>query len=356
MYFNMSGYPNKIEAAVLVSTNKPLQVLEMKLPKLMKGQILVKVIYSGVCRSQLMECKGLRGKDKWLPHLLGHEGSGVVIKVGESVSKVSIGDEVILTWIECEGIDAKPAKYRQNKKVINAGKVTTFSNYTIVSENRVIKKPKKMPFDVAALFGCAFPTGAGMIINDLRFSKNDNVVVLGLGGIGMSALIALVASGIRNIIAVDMSDAKLMIAKRLGIKHTYNSKNEKIIDKIFKITNKGADYCIESAGSIKTIELGFNLINNKGTLLFASHPDNNKKISLYPHDLIKGKKIFGSWGGSVLPDRDIPKIYKLFKKTKVPYDALISKKYTLKDINIAMNDMNDGKVFRPLIKMHHEKN
>ena len=210
-----------------------------------------------------------------------------------------------------------------------------------------------MAFDVAALYGCAFPTGAGMVINDLRFNKYDNIVVLGLGGIGMSALIALVSKGIKNIIALDTSDEKLKIAERLGIKHTYNPKSEKIIDKILKITNKGADYCIESAGSIKTIELGFKLINNEGTLLFASHPDNKKKISLYPHDLIKGKKIFGSWGGSVMPDRDIPRIYKLFKKTKIPYDVLISKKYSLKEINIAIKDLSNGKVFRPLIKMDH---
>ena len=187
----MSGYPNKIEAAVLVSTNKPLQVLEMKLPKLMKGQILVKVIFSGVCRSQLMECKGLRGKDKWLPHLLGHEGSGVVIKVGEGVSKVSIGDEVILTWIECEGIDAKPAKYRHNKKVINAGKVTTFSNYTIVSENRLVIKPTGLSLKEAVLFGCALPTGAGIIKNEINLKKyfiknilkDEIVICMGAGSI-----------------------------------------------------------------------------------------------------------------------------------------------------------------------------
>ena len=349
----MSKYPCKIKAAVLVNIKKPLQILELKTPKLMKGQILVKVFFSGICKSQLMECKGFRGKDKWLPHLLGHEGSGVVIKVGTGVNKVSIGDEVILTWIECEGIDADPVKYRHNKKVINAGKVTTFSNYTIVSENRVIKKPKKMPFDIAALYGCAFPTGAGMVINDLSFNKHDNILVLGLGGIGMSALIALVSKGIKNIIALDTSDEKLKIAKRFGIKHTYNPKSEKINEQILQITNKGADYCIESAGSVKTIELGFKLINNEGTLLFASHPDNKKKISLYPHDLIKGKKIFGSWGGSVMPDRDIPRIYKLFKKTKIPYDVLISKQYSLKEINIAIKDLSNGKVFRPLIKMDH---
>ncbi len=348
----MYNIPKNIQAAVLVRINKPLEILSMPLPKLKKGQVLVKILYSGVCRSQLMEVKGNRGDDKWLPHMLGHEGTGIIIDTGPSVRKVSIGDEVILTWIQCNGLDAVPARFKYKKTFVNSGKVTTFSNYSIISENRVVKKPKKMSLKVASLYGCAFPTGAGMVINDLKFKKSDFVLILGLGGIGMSSLIALKASGHKNIIALDTSDTKLRIAAKMGVKFTLNARN-KFKSDFYKITGCGADYCIESAGTTQSIELGFNLINETGTLLFASHPKNEEKIKIFPHELIKGKKIYGSWGGGVKPDQDIKKIYNLFEKFSVPYGDLIKSHYSLKDINIALNDLEKGKVFRPIIKMEH---
>ncbi len=349
----MYEIPKKIQAAVLLNTNRPLEILSLSVPKLKKGQVLVKILYSGVCRSQLMECRGNRGIDKWLPHMMGHEGYGIVIDVGPGVKKVSIADEVILTWIKCDGIDAEPARYKNKSTYINSGKVTTFSNFSIVSENRTIKKPKRMPEKVASLYGCAFPTGAGMVLNDIKFKKNNFILILGLGGIGMSSLIALRAMGHENIIVLDTSNKKLKIASKMGVKFTLNAKS-KFKEKLYKITGNGVDYCIESAGTTQSIELGFNLINDAGTLLFASHPKNEEKIQLFPHDLIRGKKIFGSWGGGVKPDIDIQKIYNLFQKFSVPYNDLIKTSYSLRDINTALNDLEKGKVFRPIIKMEHK--
>ena len=151
-----------IKAAVLFEIGKPLQIREITSNPLKKGQVLIKILYSGICRSQLMEVQGLRGDDKWLPHLLGHEGSGIVEAIGEGVTKVKPGDEVILTWIKSSGLEADYAIYNYKDSVINSGAVTTFSNYSIVSENRVVKKPVNIPFDLAILFGCALPTGAGI--------------------------------------------------------------------------------------------------------------------------------------------------------------------------------------------------
>ena len=139
--------PKHFDAAVLVRTAEPLKFYRVEFPDLKFGQVLVKINYSGVCRSQLMEIDGNRGEDKWLPHMLGHEGSGEIIAVGDGVKKVKIGEEVILTWIKGEGVEAdRPQSYSSNGIKINAGHVTTFSNYSVVSENRVAKKPLKKFF------------------------------------------------------------------------------------------------------------------------------------------------------------------------------------------------------------------
>ena len=343
-----------ITAAVLVNINKELEIRKFFSSELLHGQVLVKILFSGVCRSQLMEVSGNRGKDPWLPHLLGHEGTGVVCAIGEGVTKVKPGDKIILSWIKGKGIDAQPAIYNYENTVINSGKVSTFSNYSVVSENRLIKKPDNMPFEIASLFGCALSTGAGMVINELNLKKNSTVAVLGLGGIGLSALMALKSIGVEKIIAIDISEEKLVFARIIGATHTINFSNENYKDLIIEFINQGIDYCIESAGKISTIEEGFRLIRrNGGQLLFSSHPAYGEKITLDPHEMISGKKIAGSWGGGIKPDEDIPRIYNILLNSNMNIRSLITKKYKLSEINCALDDLKNGNVFRPLIVMDH---
>lgn len=172
-----------IKAAVLYELNQPLVIEELNTKELLPGQVLVKIFFSGVCRSQLMEARGLRGNDQWLPHMLGHEASGEVISTGKGVTKVKIGDKVVLGWIKGNGLDADGAKYTNSKnEIINSGRVTTFSNYSIVSESRIVKLEEGVPFDVAVLFGCALPTGAGIVFNELKPLENESLAVIGLGG------------------------------------------------------------------------------------------------------------------------------------------------------------------------------
>ena len=290
----------KMKAAVLKNINIPLEVNNLEIPPLVTGQILVKIAYSGVCRSQLMEVRGGRGEDPWLPHLLGHEGSGIVISVGDGVTKVKSGDEVVLGWLKGEGLDAPGAQFKLGDQIINSGRVTTFCNYSVVSESRVVKKPEGLPFDEAVLFGCALPTGAGLALNEIKPSADQSVVVLGLGGIGLSALMALKALGVNNLIAADILGEKLKMAKKLGVASCLNTSDKKFLTEIKKLTSGGADYCIESAGRVSTIELGFSLIKSGGgKLLFASHPPEGESIRLVPHELIAGKQIAGSWGGQL---------------------------------------------------------
>ena len=342
-------------AVILEQLNKPLIIKKIKIPGLLTGQVLVKVLYSGVCRSQLMEARGGRGEDKWLPHLLGHEGSGIVVSVGGGVTKVKPNDHVILGWVKGEGLDAPGAKYLSDNKIINSGKVTTFSNYSIISENRLVIKPPSLPFDLAVLFGCALPTGAGMVINELNPNVDQSVIVLGLGGIGLSALMALKAIGVRTIIGMDISDKKLVFAKTIGATHTFSC-NDDGVREVINLTRGGADICIESAGQISTIEIGFSLIRkNGGKLLFSSHPPEGEMIRLAPHELISGKQISGSWGGATKPDKDIPRFHSIFETANIQLESLLTKRYSIEQVNEALEDLESGKVFRPLIEMQHHK-
>ena len=345
-----------LRAAVLVNTREPLKVCDVEIPTVKPEQVLVKVLFSGVCRSQLMEIEGHRGPDIWLPHMLGHEASGVVLKIGEKVKKVEVGDEVILTWIKSKGLEPEGRQqYFSKDMVINAGHITTLSNYTVVAENRVVRKPKSLDTKLAALFGCALPTGSGMVLNQLKPDMGSSVGVFGLGGIGLSAISVLGFFSCRIVCAIDISDRKLELALKLGATHFINPKKNNLKREISKITNGlGLDYCIEAAGSIETIESAFGIIKNEGgRLLFASHPKHQEKIQLDPHDLISGKQIQGSWGGGTNPDEDFGKIYSILYKNNVPIDQLITKTYTLEQVNQAVMDLKLGKVFRPIIKMKH---
>jgi S-(hydroxymethyl)glutathione dehydrogenase/alcohol dehydrogenase len=345
-----------MKAAVLFRLNEPLKVysgIEYSGPS--RGQVLVKLAYSGVCHSQLMEARGRRGPDAYLPHMLGHEGSGKVIEIGDGVTKVKKDDLVILGWIKGSGLDGGGVKYRCHcmSEPINAGGVTTFNEYALVSENRVVPLPLGVPLDVAVLFGCAVPTGAGIIINDLQPHLGSTVAVFGMGGIGMSALMATKLFECSKVIAVDVSDEKLALAQSFGATHVINARISDPVAEIKGLTNGvGLDYAIDASGQVRVIEQAFESVRRGGgECVFASHPDHGKKITIDPYELICGKQIRGSWGGATDPDRDIPKLAQLYREGKLPLEKLITKRYQLEEINDAMDDLENLRVGRPLIEI-----
>lgn len=340
-----------MKAAVLIVTNEPLQIKNIDIPNLKEGQVLVKVAYSGVCHSQLMEVKGKRGEDKWLPHMLGHEGTAIVSNIGPNVTKVKVNDKVILGWIKSTGINALPATYKCDGGNINSGNITTFSEYSVVSENRLVKLPLGIPMDIGVLFGCAIPTGAGIIMNEIIPRDNSTIAIFGLGGIGLSSLMATKLFNCKNIIAIDIEDSKLKLAKEFGATYTINSTKEDTLKRIMEITdNKGLDYSVESSGLAKVIELAFKSVKNNGGLcIFASHPKKGDKICIDPYDLICGKQLKGSWGGASNPDIDIPILARLYTEGKLPLHKLFDKRYSLEQINDALEDLKNREVIRPLI-------
>jgi len=290
----------KTRAAVLYELNKPLKIEELSIPDLKEGQVLVKIAYSGVCRSQLNEIKGLKGEDKYLPHTLGHEGSGIVETVGPGVEKVKPGDYIVLTWIKGDGLDVSSTTYQSNNgAIINSGAISTFMEYAIISENRLVAIPKQMPLREASLLGCAVPTGAGIVMNTAQVRQGSSVAVFGIGGIGLSAVMASSSINVATIIAIDIIEHKLEQARQLGATHLINASQQDPMAIILEITGgRGVDYAIEAAGQRETMETAFQAVHDNGGLcVLAGNLPHGERISLDPFDLIRGKLIVGTWGG-----------------------------------------------------------
>lgn len=345
----------KAHAAVLFEPGKPLRLVQdLEVDGPGHGQVLVRIAYSGVCHSQLMEVSGKRGEDRFLPHLLGHEGTGRVVEVGEGVTKVTPGDLVVLGWIKGQGLDSGGHRYSSDGRIINAGGVTTFNEMALVSENRLVKLPPSIPLDVGVLFGCAIPTGAGIVMNEVQPRSGSTVAVFGLGGIGLSALMATMLYDCASVIAIDVSEEKLALAGDFGATHLINASRVDAIEQIRGLTEgKGVDYAIEASGMCSVIETAFDAVRRGGGLcLFASHPEHGQKIRLDPYELICGKQIRGSWGGASRPDIDVPRLAELYLQGRLPLDKLITKRYSLDQINTALDDLEHKRVGRPLIEIN----
>jgi S-(hydroxymethyl)glutathione dehydrogenase/alcohol dehydrogenase len=267
------------------------------------------------------------------------------------VTKIAPGDRVVLSWIKGDGLDAPGPKYRLGEIVINAGGVTTFNTHALVAENRCVRLPEGLPLDVAALLGCAVSTGAGIVLNEIVPEPDARAAVFGVGGIGMIAVMALRAAGCARIIAVDVEPTKLMASLTFGATDTIDARTEDPVSAIRELTaGRGVDYAIDASGQTRTIEQAFESVRKFGGLcVFASHPANGERISLDPHDLISGKRLRGSWGGATRPDIDVPRYVALYRDGRLPFDRLVGKRYTLNEVNTALEDLASGRVMRPLI-------
>ncbi len=338
-------------AALLHKHKKPLKILKnLNFEEIKNKQVLVRIYYSGLCGSQVAEINGFRDDSKYLPHLLGHEGYGKVIKVGSKVSKVKINDKVILSWIKGKGYNSKGIKIKFKDKIINAGPVTTFSKYSIISENRCYLAPKNINPQLAVLFGCAIPTGLGMLINELKPKCNKNFILFGAGGIGIVTLIGLKLFKPKSVTVVDINTKKYQFIKKINKNYNFIRYTNNLREILKTNNNEFFDYAIDCSGKVESINTAFKVIKDKGELIFASHPKKNKKITIDPFDLIKGKKLIGSWGGSCRMDKDINKFYLLHKKKKINLSMLKTKMYKINDINKAISDYKKGKIIRAIFK------
>ncbi len=346
--------PRSMTAAILVAQHEPLVVAEVQLPEsLAVGQVLVKVHYSGICGSQLGEIDGAKGPDKFLPHLLGHEGSGTVVAIGPGVRHVKPGDTVVLHWRKGIGIESETPSYRWEGCTVKAGWVTTFNEYAIVSENRVTSIPADTDLEVATLFGCAVTTGFGVIVNNAKVTIGESVVVFGAGGIGLNIVQAAALVTAHPIIAVDRFDNRLQLAHQMGATHTVNSSKENATTRIREILGgAGLDVFIDNTGQPAIIEMGYELTGPRGRVTLVGVPKKGNNISLYSLPLHFGKVVSGSHGGEAISHEDIPRYHGLYRQGRIKLQELITDYFDLDEINVAIQRMRDGDVGgRCLIRM-----
>lgn len=339
----------KTKAAVLRNVGGPLIIEELEIPELTRGQVLVQILCSGLCRSQLNEINGRKGKE-FIPHLLGHEASGFVVEIGDGVKKVKPDDYVVCSWIKGSGLKSSAAIYYQGKTgKVNAGPVATFASYAIVAENGLVKVSDELSPPMAAILGCAVPTGAGIIDNLVIKKPGQKIAVFGIGGVGASALLRAAAVGL-ECYAFDLKPWKLNWAReKLGVRAV----DVLFDDVIFSISEFIGffDFSIECSGSRIAMEMAFECLKNDGTAIIAGNLEPGEKISIDPFELIKGKKLRGTWGGECVIDKEVPFYAAEYLEGKMAIDKMVSKIYPFDQINEGLKDLEEGKLIRGVVMM-----
>ena len=334
----------QFNAAILYSLNSRLELKKIE-PKscLKENQFLIKLKYTGICGSQLGEISGVKGKDKYLPHLLGHEGTGIVVAKKSKSRKINIGDKVVLHWKPSNGKDSQNPQYIYKNKDINAGKVTTFNEYAIVPENRITKLKKKTNMSHACLLGCSLTTAYGVLKNNAKVKKNKNILIWGSGAVGQALIILSKLFFVNKIIAIDINSDKLIKSKKLGADILLNYNDKNFQNKISSLT-EDIDYIIETTGNTKIIEKCYNILSKKGKLILVGVPHYKKKISIHTLPLHFGKVITGSHGGNIKPQKDIPYLEKLINSNKIKVSDLITNVFEFNKINTALNQMKKNRI------------
>lgn len=343
----------KTRAAILEKLNSPLILDEIEIPKLECGQVLVQVRCSGICGTQLGEIAGVKGPDKYLPHLLGHEGGAMVLETGPGVSHVRTGDRVVMHWQKGAGVQAQPAKYNQNGHIINAGWVTTFCEHAVISENRLTPIPNDVDFEVAALMGCGVTTAFGLINNDAQLKLGQSVAVFGCGGVGLNVVQGAAMMAADPVIAIDIIESKLKLAAELGATHLINSAQVDVRDEICKIVGRrGVDVAVENTGQVRVIELAYELTAPAGRTVLVGVPRYDQDITIHSLPLHFGKVLIGSEGGHTNPTLDIPRYLNLHRKGKLKLDRLITHRFSgLDRINEALETARSGEAGKCVISM-----
>lgn len=334
------------KAAILVEQKQPLVIDEIQLPEtLYYGQVLVKIAYSGICGSQLGEIDGAKGPDNYLPHLLGHEASGHVLETGPGVKRVKAGDHVVLHWMKGGGIESDPPVYTWQGKRLNAGWITTFNEYAIISENRMTTIPQSVDGKMAALFGCAVTTGLGVVVNNAKLKLGESIVVIGAGGVGLNVIQGAALSSAHPIVGVDIHDNRLSIAKQMGATHLLNARSANLREDIRNIIGPGgADVIVDNTGLPEMIELAYELTGPKGRVILVGVPRKGNNVTLHSLPLHFGKRLSGSHGGETNPNEDIPRYLKMLDAGKLQLTPLITNEFSLEQINKAITMMRTGEM------------
>lgn len=342
-------------AAVLVELGQPLVLADLEIPGLKPGQVLVEVAYSGVCHTQVLECRGYRGADPYLPHCLGHEASGIVQEIGAGVTKCRPGDPVVLSWLKGSGADVPGTSYAWNGRVVNAGGITTFARQTVVSENRLTVLPATFDLREAAFLGCAVATGVGAVRNAAGARRGQSLAVFGAGGIGLCAIAGAVVVGVAPIIAVDVSAERLQTARQVGATHVVQAGVLDPLVEIQRICPGGVDLAVEASGRPDVMLQALRAVRRQGgAAVIAGNAHHGETIALDPRELNQGKRLLGTWGGDSVPDRDFPEYCRWIQTGQLDLTPLHSEPFALRDVNAALVALEQRQVARPLIDLNRD--
>jgi len=340
----------KTKAAILVEQNKELVVDEVGVPKLQDGKVLVEIKATRICGSQLGEIDGVKGPDHYLPHLLGHEAGGVVREVGPRVTRVKEGENVVCHWRPAPGISGPCPTYDWNGSTVNAGHITTFSEHAVISESRLTPIEPQYGHEVSALMADTITTGFGIISNDAKVGIGQSVCIIGVGGIGLGAVLGAKLAGANPIVAVDLLDHKLEAAKKHGATHSINSSEVDLKDALCDIIGRPeVEVMIEGTGNPKVIEKAYELTSRQGTCVLFGVMRFDQRVNLNTLPLHFGRTLTGSEGGQSQPHKDVPRYLKMMDAGAFNLDDFVSHRCKLEDVNLAISRMRSGQSIHTMI-------
>ena len=356
--------------------SRPLSIETVTLAPPGPGEVLVKIAAAGVCHSDLSGINGDRPRP--LPLAIGHEAAGVVEALGPGVDDLAAGDHVVMSFSPVCGActfcaEGRPALCEKGAAANGAGTllsgarrfscddgalinhhcgVCAFSEYSVIARQSIVKIRKDIPLTEAALFGCAVMTGVGTVMNTCQVRPGQSVAVIGLGGVGLAALLGAVASGAGQIVAVDLNPAKLEVARSLGATDTFLANEPDVVQAIRKATGGGVDHAVEMAGVARAFELAYAITRRGGTTATAGLPPPPTLFSIPAVALVAEERVIrGGYMGSCVPSRDIPRYIDLYLAGKLPVNRLLSATGPLDGINEAFDRLDKGEVIRHVIVM-----
>lgn len=344
-----------MKAAILETINAPLVVGDVELTPLSFGQVLVKILVSGFCGSQLQEIAGNKGNAKFVPHMMGHEGCGIVEEVGHGVTRVKKGDKVVMHWRKGEGIESDFPTYTYKGKMMRSGKVTSLSEYSVVSENRITPVPHETPNELCALLGCSLSTALGTINQEADVKFGESVLIVGAGGLGVNLIQAAKLAGAYPIVIADITENKRDTCLSMGAHLFVNSKTSSIAEEIQKAFNtKEIDAIIDTSGNKKAIEDTIPLLSGVGRYIMVGQPKPGESIELHAALHLfngEGKTIKATQGGRFTPSKDILRYVALHKSGILKTDGIITHRMKLNQINEVITLVRTGQAGRILIEM-----
>ncbi len=343
-----------MKAAVLETLNAPLRIADVGLLPLQFGQVLVRVLVSGICGAQLQEISGHKGNAGFLPHLLGHEGCGLVEEVGPGVLHVNCGDKVVMHWRKGAGIESDFPAYVLDGQTIRSGKVTTFSEYSVVSENRLTRVPAGTPPDLAALLGCGLSTALGTIENEAAVRFGESVLVVGVGGVGANMIRAAALAHAWPIGAVDVHSLKRSLAREMGAHFFFNPIEVDLADAVRAENIRGFDVIIDTAGTGASMESALPLLNPGGRFIMLGQPIPGRAVSISEAKHMfegEGKVIKATQGGGFHPEFDIPRYVRLHAMGALKIEDIVSERIPLCEINHGLDLVREGQASRVMVDM-----